>query len=107
MSHTKEPWKVDGLNYPTDIYGSPDEKHIGPTLIATTKVEDFGYAMAKQNATRIVAAVNGCAGLNPVAYRECVEALKLSLHCWTHPEAETRAYEAMRQALLHAEVPHA
>ena len=76
MSRTPEPWKVDGLNYPTDIYGSPDETHIGPTLIATTKVEDFGYATAKVNAARIVACVNGCAGLNPAAYRQCVEALQ-------------------------------
>lgn|SRR3990167_5406120 len=41
---------------------------------------------------RIVECVNGCAGLNPAAYQECVEALKLIVKDW---EADDQAKQGL------------
>ena len=86
MSHTQEPWKL------------VETSATGPKKTSTTRISyelrvddgyfgtlDFGEFEpnreagmdgARANAERIVACVNGCAGLNPAAYRKCVEALK-------------------------------
>ena len=65
MRHTQEPWRI-----------SKDEEN-GDRLIVD---ENIGSTICKrpclEDAERIVACVNGCAGLDPAAYRECVEALR-------------------------------
>ena len=62
MSHTPEPWKQNGEAICTET------KIIGSVLsIHPQRYED---------AARIVACVNGCAGLNPAAYREVVDSAK-------------------------------
>ena len=67
-----------------------------------------------------------CAGLNPAAYRACVEALRKALEwlepsipddgcdgCISHVIGDTLIhesdceFESIKQALLHAEAPHA
>ena len=79
MSHTKEPWKVvyeEGKSPPR-----VDGIYAGEERIVET---DSGYYPPNSvNAERIVTCVNGCAGLNPAAYREVVEALT-----WFVNEAE-------------------
>ena len=72
MIHTPEPWKLwldesitEGL----------------PAVVAEHPITHKGKFFVAQCNTipdtqRIVACVNGCAGLNPTAYRELVEATK-------------------------------
>ena len=63
---TKEPWNV--------------QSYLGKNVMvenAVMLIANCGSGVdAEANATRIVAAVNGCTGLNPMAYRAVVEALK-------------------------------
>ena len=69
MSHTPEPWKAEGQVLETEA--------LEPLQIALTTLEDgCSTAEAHDNAARIVACVNGCAGLNPAAYRKCIEVLE-------------------------------
>ena len=59
------------------------------------------------NAARIVACVNGCAGLNPAAFRECVEALRLAIEKLRDEGYRPGNNPSMRtivDALAHAEV---
>ena len=44
---------------------------------------------------------NGCAGLNPTAYRECVEALKLIISII--PDGNSPSHLKAKQAVAHAE----
>lgn len=72
---------------------------------------DAGVAICvvphQANATRIVAAVNGCAGLNPAAFREVVEALKSYVaeaeRERVYPSENCPMLTAAKQALAHAE----
>mgnify|MGYP001559969664 CR=1 FL=1 len=49
----------------------------------------------------------GCAGLDPAAYRECVEALKQALSGYDTAGSVSTAIVQMREALAHAEALHA
>ena len=94
MSHTPEPWTI------------ARKKHDGEFL----QIEgNTGHIVcffpwrikeATPDARRIVACVNGCAGLNPAAYREVVEALREAIE-WLEP----REFSSIKQALAHAEQP--
>ena len=68
MSHTPEPWKTDR----TSSKSLDDEWEI----FTESPINFIAEFIEKNNAQRIVACVNGCAGLNPAAYRACVEALR-------------------------------
>lgn len=69
-SWTPAPWKaVDA-----EIAATRTED-LDAGVVATMSI-NYSQAMREANAARIVACVNGCAGLNPAAYRECVEALQ-------------------------------
>ena len=68
---TAEPWK---LNKWGNVYSG---KNIDNAL--TVNGMALTSSLTKEavaNTQRIIACVNGCAGLNPGAYRECVEALQ-------------------------------
>ena len=73
--HTKEPWTVFKA-YPTDILKcTGGGNKLVAELDGCTMPESIG-GTPEANAARIVACVNGCAGLNPRAYQACVEALQ-------------------------------
>ena len=67
MSHTPELWKIGnrGMIYSDDLQ-----------VAIMEPCKDASIEEQAANAARIVACVNGCAGLNPAAYREVVEALR-------------------------------
>ena len=72
---TQEPWKLTLT--PLGAKGLTKAVVIRNT---TRMISDFGRsAQAETDALRVVDAVNGCAGLNPSAYRAVVEALKEAL----------------------------
>ena len=110
MSHTPEPWKVvPGINH----YGAAITA--GDTIIAEVYAPS-GYAIPRvremdeqnANAAHIVACVNGCAGLNPAAYRECVEVLQnlcgavSHMEGFSHHGAVVVAMKGARRALARA-----
>ena len=100
MKHTQEPWKLhDSYNKiaPLSVPNkkSPDYIHYGLTIargntiigdvsgVKLLKPAPIGYPRVESaeeveaNANRIIACVNGCAGIpNPAAIPEVVEALK-------------------------------
>src|SRR3990167_225854 len=67
MSHTPDPWEPS-LACEFDI-NSCNASHVA-------SVSPHQDAEAIPNRDRIIACVNGCAGLDPAAYRACVDALK-------------------------------
>lgn len=69
MTHTPEPWKVVG----TEI-AARQTQDLDAGVVAGMSI-NYSQPMREANATRIVACVNGCAGLNPTAYRELVDAV--------------------------------
>ena len=111
--HTPEPWKVlkDSEMAPADVWIVPStyQDHTDHAIAEMSAAYD-----CLSDAARIVAAVNGCAGLNPAAYRQVVEALKACLplvknhyrECKERgrmqPYEETCGYQA-EQALTHAQ----
>lgn len=97
MSHTPEPW--------TTRNGIEINNQLGKEILCSGS-----YERNCDDAARIVACVNGCAGLNPAAYRACVEALKVCFD-WivlgNHEEAPgwIEARDKAQQALARAEQP--
>ena len=83
-SFTPEPWKKSHNG--RDLELIVQERAGFNMVIAELKHPDIGSELA--NAARIVSCVNGCQGLNPVAYREVVEALRAIV-----PDFEALAYE--------------
>ena len=69
--HTKEPWH--------------DSDH--PLDNVSGVFESIGIPF--EDWKRAVQCVNGCTGLNPTAYRECVEALKLIVQDWEDDDQAT------------------
>ena len=72
MSHTPEPWIA--------FYANRDDKE---TILDSNEDGCGGYFATlhgtketqRANAARIVACVNGCAGLNPAAYQELIDSV--------------------------------
>ena len=67
QTHSTEPWALG--EYPhwiTDATG----KHVA--AVEKFTIENGVY---HANAARIVSCINGCEGLNPAAFKDCVEAL--------------------------------
>ena len=89
MSHTPEPWIKQ--RQPGGTYSIFPQDSDGRSIAAM---------MSEPNADRLIAVVNGCAGLNPAAFRECVEALHYLLDPIERP---ADAIVRLRQVLAHAE----
>ncbi len=69
--HTAEPWKVcEPMEPPSEMIG-PVNRGDGPWIVARTVGGND-----KANAERIVACVNGCAGINPEAVPELLKTLR-------------------------------
>ena len=66
---TKEPWGKK--KHHEGIYGADGTLINGASCDCALNLDT-----SEANEARIVACVNGCTGLNPAAFRECVEALK-------------------------------
>ena len=66
MSHTTEPWTV----------GESCHVENGQDIRWVVQNENIICKGTLQDMVRLVACVNGCAGLNPAAYHQAVEALK-------------------------------
>ena len=114
MSHTPEPWKVgwdgglSGSRVSPTVYFDNDAK-IREVPISHDKkavawlIQDGGKEEdLMPDANRIVACVNGCAGLNPDAYRECVEALQCLVAGMESVSPQTPGLLHIKKALAHA-----
>lgn len=95
QAHTPEPWKIGnrGMIYTDDL-----------RVAIVEPCKDASIEEQAANATRIVACVNGCAGLNPAAYRQVVEALKQLQ--WAHG-AETLTGGVTCHCVAHEQAKHA
>ncbi len=105
MSHPPEPFTFETAK---EILG----KGKCPCRIANDFDRPYHFEIVHCDRHRIgYDIVNGCAGLNPAAYRECVEALTGYLQHYDSPErsAEVKAWleregiPAMRRAVAHAQ----
>lgn len=116
MNHTPEPWEVrfDKESIPPYSITNSSDYDVadvyGWTLVKFNESKP-SIEVEKANAARIVACVNGCAGLDPDAYREVVEALEEArdmIERLPHPGnwaimVEAFLEEKLRPALAHAE----
>ena len=87
--HTPEPWKLTG----SGIVAEGHKDLIG-------KVFYDGNNNADDNAARIVACVNGCAGLNPAKYGEVLDLLQKCLVFIAQVQSETEQADENRKALI-------
>lgn len=113
MSHTPEPWETN-----VSDQAKNDEWEIFHTG-ADGETHWIAEFVNKDDAHRIVACLNGCAGLNPAAYREVVEALRefstlfeqgYFENALTMPSGKRIVLgvkDKVKQALAHAEASHA
>ena len=69
MSHTPEPWHEEFKNEDTRLLVCSKQENI------SLRRDVLGYFEMAGDGQRAIACVNGCAGLNPAAYRQVVEAL--------------------------------
>ena len=119
MSHTPEPWhwvsdghEIDILTFKSPgYYGNPELYSVSGQPVLTCG--EYDITNNREDAIRLIACVNGCAGLNPAAYREVVEALKLAIQ-EVQEAGGNRSIDLDGQwlssaiaALAHAEAPHA
>lgn len=122
---TQEPWiakkiKTEvGFCYRVGSYEMVFASHGGICLYDdATSLNPHPEGEQEANSSRIVACINGCAGLNPGAYREVVETLKMLRNdrvpaCWCDGLAlqggfqHTKQCEEAQSTLTHAEVSHA
>ena len=100
--HTPEPWRTE-KNYWGDVNIIRAEHFfIGCTIVRGIPEPIPTQEEIEANTARIVACVNGCTGLNPTAYRECVEALKALLRyaifVGTTEQFRTQAQHAVQHA---------
>ena len=101
MRHSPEPWRVKRGGqtiYPADVWIEKDDDHQIAEMSASY---DCGA-----DADRIVACVNGCAGLNPAAYGECTEAMQDAISVLQHvaPSQDcTDLIALLTSALAHAQ----
>lgn len=100
MKHTPEPWKVQfddrKRQYPS--VWSPVRNPVGKKTLICHVYRTT--ASGKANAHRIAACVNGCAGLNPKAYRACVKALRLVLQGLTYKPTAKQPYSVWFDKML-------
>ena len=100
MSHTPEPWRT--------LKCSNDEGYLirGESEYLVAEVDN------KANAARIVSCINGCAGLNPTAYRDVISALarlvvgvtkQSSTTCDWYEGILGDALDEAQQAIAHAQ----
>lgn len=100
MSHTTEPWDIvheqDGCVLIVQKgYGEEASVEVARCMHPRRLNHDA-------NATRIVSCINGCAGLNPAAFRECMETLQFVVD--TIGETSDIA-KVCQQAIAHAQKP--
>ena len=77
--HTKEPWRaIEYIDPQWQIHGSTGEFHV---IALTAQGND------EANAKRIVACVNACAGINPDAVKDLLQACKLARQLLTPRES--------------------
>ena len=97
--HTPEPWTLSKDKYDRIEILAPMHKEGFTTRIYRRDTD----GLTETDAARIVAAVNGCAGLNPAAYRECVEALKIAREVLPEPGVTKEVWTLVNEAIAHAE----
>ena len=84
--HAPEPWTICNHGPETlSIQTEDDEckRPIAEVSMFWHLSNDEANPRYSDDAHRIVACVNGCAGLNPAAYRQVVEALKVAQKAFT------------------------
>ena len=94
--HTQEPWTVN------------HHAVKGPSLDNEDSSIELARFGSSFNAQRAADCINGCAGLNPQAFRECVEALKaikarLEADSPDDIDNEEAVYLIASQAITHAQ----
>ena len=111
MSHTpKNQWvKESWIAYPSTLPTEPSVWIVGTEsgqgLLGTAGFGKEWSTVDAEIARHIAEVHNGCAGLNPAAYRECVEALRTIVNIL--PDGNSPSHLAAKRALSHAEAPHA
>ena len=102
-THTPEPWEVQYVPWT----GTIDCKIVGHhtsiiTTMNATRLEP--REVMEADAARIVACVNGCAGLNPAAYRMCIDVLhRIADSSMSMMGLDLETAQRVKQALAHAE----
>jgi hypothetical protein len=69
MTHSPEPWEFDRYK---DICSSDDKE------VASLHYDGSNFDNWKANGARIVACINGCAGINPEAVPELLQACRVA-----------------------------
>ena len=104
MSHTPEPWKYENIEG-KNREGFASHLH----RIAQEQTNTMVVSMEQKSicdvpdAIRIVAAINGCAGLNPAAYRQVVEALRALVSAFEYSGSDLPEFQAAEDALAAAQ----
>ena len=98
--HTPEPWRTEKNHWGDVNIIRSEHFFVGCTIVRGIPEPLPPREEIEANAARIVACVNGCAGLNPTAYKECVEAM----HYVIDPlETPKDGIARLKQAVQHAE----
>jgi hypothetical protein len=81
--HTAEPWVIDEFNAPSGFFKIRGEKEILILGLVHSFAEHGADPESTANVERIVACVNGCAGINPAVVPDLVAAVRYaaSLPC--------------------------
>ena len=92
-AHTKEPWRVRTSPGLPCFIEAPKENQMAYALeIMGDDYTGYGEEQRREaDAARIVAAVNGCAGLNPTAYKQVVEAIAYFLRHGVNAQGQPTA----------------
>ena len=99
--HTKEPWSTGVMMTRVEIW---PKNWNAPLCVADCHAKNAPETETERvaNAARIVACVNGCTGLNPAAYRECVTMLQV---LQDSDDLSLRMKQDIKLALAHATAP--
>ena len=114
MNQTPEPWEATGGNIDEDgrrFISIVDR--LNRVIVQTVSIpqgdQRLGSPYTREandaNAARIVRCINGCAGLDPAAYRQMVEAAQELITAWHRSAVASPVHphlDRLEQALAHA-----
>lgn len=100
--HTPEPWRFRAMGSEgCRVFPDSGDKREDMKFIAMVNGRDFHTDQA--NTDRIVGCVNSCAGINPKAVPDLLEACKTALKACTPVATEMGITQALKAAIAKAE----